>query len=107
MVVRLSALRTGSTLLPRNISFLFLVLISVNGFQGVVRPEGLGKLKEFSHLTGSRIRDFPACSTVLQPLRYPKSLAKFERPNKHEHIRLSLELLMASESRETHSPCER
>jgi hypothetical protein len=29
MVARLSALRTGRTLLPRNIIFLFLVLISV------------------------------------------------------------------------------
>jgi hypothetical protein len=35
-----------------------------------VRPEGLGKLKKFVHLIGSRIRDLPACSLVLQPLCY-------------------------------------
>jgi hypothetical protein len=42
MAVRLSALRTGLALLLRHI-FLLLVLISVGG---LVRPEGLGKLKK-------------------------------------------------------------
>jgi hypothetical protein len=47
MAVRLSALRTSRTLLPRNIIILmFLVLISVRGW--VVRPEGLGKFKNSS-----------------------------------------------------------
>jgi hypothetical protein len=32
--------------------------------QGPVRPEGLGKLKKFSQLIGSRNRDLPAYSTV-------------------------------------------
>jgi hypothetical protein len=48
MTERLSALRTGRTLLPRNIIiFMFLVFISVRDSkpQGLVRPEGLGKFK--------------------------------------------------------------
>jgi hypothetical protein len=49
MAVRLSALRTGRTLLPRNIIILmFPVLISVKRLskpQGLVRAEGLGKFK--------------------------------------------------------------
>jgi hypothetical protein len=40
MAVRLSALRTGRVVLPRNIIFLLLSKPQV-----VVRPEGLGKLK--------------------------------------------------------------
>jgi hypothetical protein len=59
MMVRLSALRTGRALLPRNIIFLLLVLISVktsmSKLQGIVRPEGLGKLKKFIHLMGFRV----------------------------------------------------
>jgi hypothetical protein len=57
MAAMFPALRTGRTLLPRNI-FLFLVLISA---KDLVRPEGLGKLKEI-HLIRSRTRDLPACS---------------------------------------------
>jgi hypothetical protein len=48
MAVRFSVLRTGRALLPRNIIFLFLMLISVRGWvkpQSLVRQEGLGKLK--------------------------------------------------------------
>jgi hypothetical protein len=32
--------------------------------QGLVRPEGLGKLKKFIYLIGSLTRDLPACSIV-------------------------------------------
>jgi hypothetical protein len=32
--------------------------------QALVRPEVLGKFKKIILLFGSRIRDFPACSTV-------------------------------------------
>jgi hypothetical protein len=42
MAVRLSALLTGRTFLPRNIVFVLLVL----------RPGGLGKLEKFIHLIG-------------------------------------------------------
>jgi hypothetical protein len=35
-----------------------------------VRPEGLGKLKKFFHLIGSRTRDLPACSIVRQLSTY-------------------------------------
>jgi hypothetical protein len=35
-----------------------------------VRLEGLGKLKKYVHLIGSRTLDLPACGTVPQPLRY-------------------------------------
>jgi hypothetical protein len=47
MAVRLSALRPGRALLVRNIIFLLLVLISIrlSKPQGLVRPEGLGILK--------------------------------------------------------------
>jgi hypothetical protein len=38
--------------------------------QGLVRPEVLRKLKKFIHLIGSRTRELPTCSIVLQPLRY-------------------------------------
>jgi hypothetical protein len=43
MAVKMSALRTGHALLPRNIIFLLLVLISVTGR---VLLEGLGKLEK-------------------------------------------------------------
>jgi hypothetical protein len=56
MAVRLTALRTGHALLPRNIIFLFLVL------NFLALPEGLGKLKEKNN---SRHRiSKPACSIV-------------------------------------------
>jgi hypothetical protein len=35
-----------------------------------VRSEGLGKLKKFNYLIGSRSRDLPACGISPQPLRY-------------------------------------
>jgi hypothetical protein len=50
MIVRVLGPRTRRTLLPRNIIiFMFLVLISIRGWvksQGLVLPEGLGKLKK-------------------------------------------------------------
>jgi hypothetical protein len=50
---------------PQKQYFLLLVLISVRGEpQGLVLPEGLGKLKKFIHLIGYRTRDHPACSIV-------------------------------------------
>jgi hypothetical protein len=67
MAVRLSALRTRRTLLPRNIIiFMFLVLISVKRLskpQGLVRPEGLGKFKK-NHFLRYQTRDLPVCSIV-------------------------------------------
>jgi hypothetical protein len=71
MAVRLSALRTGLTLLPRNIIFNasdthFCSRLSKP--QGLVLPEGLGKFR--NHLIGNRTRDLPVCSIVPQPLRY-------------------------------------
>jgi hypothetical protein len=35
-----------------------------------VREEGLGELKKFIHLVGSRTSDLPACSVVPEPLCY-------------------------------------
>jgi hypothetical protein len=67
MAVRLSSLRTGHVLLPRNIIFLLLVLIS---FRGLVLLEELGKLHKLIYLIGFRTRDLPACSIVSQPLHY-------------------------------------
>jgi hypothetical protein len=38
--------------------------------RGLVRLEGLGKLKKLIYFIGSRTRDLPACSIVPQPLHY-------------------------------------
>jgi hypothetical protein len=49
------------------------VLISVKDCvktPGLVRLEGLDKLKQLIHLIVSRIRNLPDCSIVSQPLRY-------------------------------------
>jgi hypothetical protein len=37
--------------------------------QGLVWPEGLGRLKKFIHLMGSRTRDLPACSIMRRTFR--------------------------------------
>jgi hypothetical protein len=74
MAVRSSALRKGRARPPQKRYF------SASGThfsyrlskpQGLVRPEGLGKLKKFIHLIGTRTRDFLAYSIVPQPLRCP------------------------------------
>jgi hypothetical protein len=38
-----------------------------------VRPEGLGKLKIFDDLIGTRTRDLPACSIALQLITVPRA----------------------------------
>jgi hypothetical protein len=62
-----------AALYPQDSFFLrFLTLISVRGRvdpTAIVRSEGLGKFEKI-HLIGARSRDLPACSVVLQPLRY-------------------------------------
>jgi hypothetical protein len=70
MAVRLSALRTGRALLPRNIISLLLILICerLSKPQGVVRLQGSGKLKKCIHLIGTRTRDLPARSVEPQPM---------------------------------------
>jgi hypothetical protein len=40
-------------------------------FQGLVRLEGLGKLKKFNTLIGSQTHDLPACSIVPQATSPP------------------------------------
>jgi hypothetical protein len=70
----LSVLSTGRALLPRNIIFLFLILISVTDWvnlSAIARLEEVGKLKKFSGLIGNRTFDFTACSTVSQPTVLP------------------------------------
>jgi hypothetical protein len=51
---------------PQKHYFMFLVLISVRDSepQGLVRLEGLGKLKTFIHLIRYQTRDLLACSIV-------------------------------------------
>jgi hypothetical protein len=94
MAVRLSALRTSHILLPRNIIFLFLILIFVRGWANsrvMVWLEGLCKLKKFIHLVRSWTRDLWACSIVPQPLRYsvpskPDNLQKIIRNQLYVYI---------------------
>jgi hypothetical protein len=59
------SLCTGRAFLPRNIISLLPVLISV---RCPIWLEGLGKLKKFIHLIGSRTRDLPDCNRVPQLL---------------------------------------
>jgi hypothetical protein len=72
MAVRLLALRAGRFFIPQEHKF----YVSGTHFcqrlskpQGLVRPEGLGKLLKI-HFIGSRTCDLPVCSIVPQPLRY-------------------------------------
>jgi hypothetical protein len=44
-------------------------LMGSHGLLLLVRPEGLGKLKRFIHLIGSRTHGLPVCSIVPQALR--------------------------------------
>jgi hypothetical protein len=67
MAERLSALRTGRALLPKNIIFFLLlvfILLEADKPQGLVWPEGLGELKKYIHRIGSRTRDLPVNNTV-------------------------------------------
>jgi hypothetical protein len=43
--------------------------------QGLVRPEGLGELKEFIHLIETRFCNLPACNIVPQPTTLPRIAA--------------------------------
>jgi hypothetical protein len=63
----------------RRLSTLQKYLISVSGTpfcwklrnpQGLLWPEGLGKLMKFNYVVGSRTHDFPACTIAPQSLRY-------------------------------------
>jgi hypothetical protein len=65
MAVMLSALRPSRR-------FIIKKLISVRRWP-ILRPQGLGKLIKIIHLIGSRNRDLPACSIVLQSLLPGKS----------------------------------
>jgi hypothetical protein len=78
--VRLSALRTGRTLLRRNIVFLLLVLISANSWLTLGRPEGLRKFKNLIHLIRSLTRDLHSTLTTTLPRAPPPSLLLFNHP---------------------------
>jgi hypothetical protein len=65
MAVRLSALRTGHCFTPQKHYFYasgthFCWKLSKP--QGLVRPEGFGKLIKIIHLIESRTRDLPVCN---------------------------------------------
>jgi hypothetical protein len=65
---KIVTLRTCCALLPRNLHFSrsgnhFCLRLSKT--QGLVRPEELGKLKNFIHLIWSRTRDLLACIRLI------------------------------------------
>jgi hypothetical protein len=71
MVVRLSALRAGHALPPRN-------LPGTHFCWRLSRPQGhsaAGRIRyiEKIHLIGTRTRDLPACSIVPQPTTLPRA----------------------------------
>jgi hypothetical protein len=68
MAVRLSALRTGRCFTPQKRYFyasLTHFCLWLSKPQGLVQPEGLGKLIKIIHLIGSRTRDLPVCNIAL------------------------------------------
>jgi hypothetical protein len=94
MVLKLSTLRTGHALLPRNILFfsLFLVILFVSGGvnpRAIVRLQGLDKLKNFIGLIGTQTPNLLACSLASQPttLSYdpPTSTVHFINPS-HQSV---------------------
>jgi hypothetical protein len=66
MAVMLAALRTGRALPPETLflCFCYSFLLEAERALELMWPEGLGKLKKFIHLIGSRTRDLLACSIV-------------------------------------------
>jgi hypothetical protein len=48
---------------------------------GLVRLEGLGKLKKFIDFIGSRTSDLPACSIVPKKTPWPESASELYRPS--------------------------
>jgi hypothetical protein len=70
--VRLSALRVGRDLLP-NFVFWYSFLLDLTNPRGLVRLEGLGKLKKFYDFIGTLTSDLPAYSIVPQPTTLPRA----------------------------------
>jgi hypothetical protein len=79
MAVRLSAICAGRALLPRNFFSVpdthFCQRLSKP--QGLMRLEGLVKLKKFNSLLGTRTRDLPTCSLVPQQITLPLAPSKY------------------------------
>jgi hypothetical protein len=57
---------------PRKI-FWYSFLLGLSKLQGLMRMEGLGKLKKFSDLIESRTLDLPACRIAPQPSTLPRA----------------------------------
>jgi hypothetical protein len=88
MPLKLPALRTGRALLPRNITVLLLLLVQL---------EGLGKLKQFIDVIGSRTRDLQGFCIEPQPLRYSVLPKMIEPMIIHKRTSIYDDLLLAVE----------
>jgi hypothetical protein len=72
MAVRLSALRAGSSLSPETSSGTYFCW-RLSKPQAMVQLEGLGKLKQFSYLVGTRTRYLEACEIAPQLSTIPRA----------------------------------
>jgi hypothetical protein len=73
MAVRLSVLRNGHALLPRNILFMFLILISIR----LSKPQGHGAAGRIRYIERNRIESttFRPVAECLNQLRYRVSIS--------------------------------
>jgi hypothetical protein len=72
MAVRLSALRAGRPLPPRNLPGTHFCS-RLSRTQGHSAAGGIRSVEKSNYIIGIRSRDFPACSIVPQPTTLPRA----------------------------------